>query len=51
MKHETINFTLIIKLQNSEIPITSIKTLSTWGVIRGFDRAVAEMNCTFSNML
>ena len=30
---------------------TSVKTLSTWGVIRGFDRAVAEMNCTFSNML
>ena len=28
MEHETINFTLIIKLQNSEVAIMSIETLS-----------------------
>ena len=27
MKHETINFTLIIKLQNSEVKITTIRDL------------------------
>ena len=27
------------------------KSVSTWGVIRGFDNAVAKMNACFSNML
>ena len=30
---------------------TKLKTLSTWGVINGFDRAVENMNACFSNML
>ena len=28
-----------------------LRTLSTWGVIRGFDNAVAKMNACFSNLL
>ena len=30
---------------------TLTKTLSTWGVIRGWDRATEQMNACFSNLL
>lgn len=37
--------------EGSRYSSSTFRTLSTWGVINGFDRAVAKMNACFSNML